>query len=147
MKFSASIAMAPPEHYIPVAREAEKLGYHAIVLPDADIENTVSSLMGAAYGSCGERCMAISVAVAVGDDTADELVSKLKQELAGLKVGNGCDNDNDMGPLVTGPHRDQASAEEPTRILAPPRMAKPPVPPSTLARFPRVSRSNRCQKP
>jgi len=82
---------------------------HAIVMPDADMDNTVSALMGAAYGSCGERCMAISVAVAVGDDTADELVAKLKNELADLKVGNGCDNSNDMGPLITGPHRDKVS--------------------------------------
>jgi malonate-semialdehyde dehydrogenase (acetylating)/methylmalonate-semialdehyde dehydrogenase len=80
---------------------------HAIVMPDADLDNAVSMLMGAAYGSCGERCMAISVAVAVGDDTADILVSKLKDELAGLRVGNGCDSGNDMGPLVTGPHRDK----------------------------------------
>jgi len=80
---------------------------HAIVMPDADMDNTVSALMGAAYGSCGERCMAISVAVAVGNDTADTLVSKLKSELADLKVGNGCDNSNNMGPLVTGPHRDK----------------------------------------
>jgi len=80
---------------------------HAIVMPDADMDNTVSALMGAAYGSCGERCMAIAVAVAVGDDTADTLVAKLKDELADLKVGNGCDNSNDMGPLITGPHRDK----------------------------------------
>ncbi len=80
---------------------------HAIVMPDADMDNTVSALMGAAYGSCGERCMAISVAVAVGDDTADTLVGKLKAELAVLRVGNGCDNSNNMGPLITGPHRDK----------------------------------------
>jgi len=80
---------------------------HAIVMPDADMDNAVSALMGAAYGSCGERCMAISVAVAVGDDTADALVSKLKAELGELKVGNGCDNSNDMGPLVTGEARDR----------------------------------------
>ena len=80
---------------------------HAIVMPDADMDNTVSALMGAAYGSCGERCMAISVAVAVGDETADILVGKLKDELAGMKVGNGCDNSNDMGPLVTGDARDR----------------------------------------
>jgi malonate-semialdehyde dehydrogenase (acetylating)/methylmalonate-semialdehyde dehydrogenase len=80
---------------------------HAIVMPDADMDNAVSALMGAAYGSCGERCMAISVAVAVGDDTADTLVGKLKNELAHLKVGNGCDNSNNMGPLITGPHRDK----------------------------------------
>ena len=80
---------------------------HALVMPDADLDNAVSSLMGAAYGSCGERCMAISVAVAVGEETGDALVAKLEQELAGLKVGNGCDNSNNMGPLVTGPHRDK----------------------------------------
>ena len=80
---------------------------HAIVMPDADIDNAVSALMGAAYGSCGERCMAISVAVTVGDETADELVSKLKKELAVMKVGAGCDNNNDMGPLVTGEARDR----------------------------------------
>jgi malonate-semialdehyde dehydrogenase (acetylating)/methylmalonate-semialdehyde dehydrogenase len=80
---------------------------HAIVMPDADMDNTVSALMGAAYGSCGERCMAISVVVTVGDETADTLVNKLKDELADLKVGNGCDNSNDMGPLITGPHRDK----------------------------------------
>jgi len=80
---------------------------HAIVMPDADLDNAVSALMGAAYGSCGERCMAISVAVAVGEETGDALVDKLKAELAGLKVGNGCDNSNNMGPLVTGPHRDK----------------------------------------
>jgi malonate-semialdehyde dehydrogenase (acetylating)/methylmalonate-semialdehyde dehydrogenase len=80
---------------------------HAIVMPDADMDNAVSALMGAAYGSCGERCMAISVAVAVGDDTAEALVSKLKAELADLKVGNGDDNSNDMGPLVTGDARDR----------------------------------------
>ncbi|MBT8055293.1 MAG: CoA-acylating methylmalonate-semialdehyde dehydrogenase [Xanthomonadales bacterium] len=82
---------------------------HAIVMPDADMDNTVSALMGAAYGSCGERCMAISVVVAVGDDTADQLVGKLKDELSGLKVGNGNDNSNNMGPLITGPHRDRVS--------------------------------------
>jgi len=79
---------------------------HAIVMPDAALDNAVSALMGAAYGSCGERCMAISVTVAVGEKTGDALVARLKQQLAGLKVGAGCDNSNDMGPLVTGPHRD-----------------------------------------
>ncbi|MGK2925338.1 MAG: CoA-acylating methylmalonate-semialdehyde dehydrogenase [Lysobacterales bacterium] len=80
---------------------------HAIVMPDADMDNAVSALMGAAYGSCGERCMAISVVVAVGEETADTLVTKLKDELRHLKVGAGCDNSNNMGPLVTAPHRDK----------------------------------------
>ena len=80
---------------------------HAIVMPDADIDNAVSALMGAAYGSCGERCMAIAVAVCVGDQTADEVVAKLQAELAGLKVGNGTNTSNNMGPLVTKAHYDK----------------------------------------
>ena len=80
---------------------------HAVIMPDADIDNAVSALMGAAYGSCGERCMAISVAVCVGDETADEVVGKLKTELQELKVGNGTDSCNDMGPLVTAAHHDK----------------------------------------
>jgi malonate-semialdehyde dehydrogenase (acetylating)/methylmalonate-semialdehyde dehydrogenase len=80
---------------------------HAVVMPDADIDNAVSALMGAAYGSCGERCMAISVAVCVGDETADTVVNKLKTELADLKVGNGTDTSNNMGPLVTKAHHDK----------------------------------------
>lgn len=80
---------------------------HAIVMPDADMDNAVSALMGAAYGSCGERCMAISVAVAVGEQTADTLVTKLKGALATLKVGDGRDNSNEMGPLITAEHREK----------------------------------------
>ena len=80
---------------------------HAVVMPDADIDNAASALMGAAYGSCGERCMAISAVVCVGDATADTLVGKLKGQLAQLKVGNGTDEANDMGPLVTRAHLDR----------------------------------------
>ena len=77
---------------------------HAVVMPDADIDNAVSALMGAAYGSCGERCMAIPIVVAVGDKTADAVVAGLKAEIAKMKVGPGTDGRNDMGPLVTKPH-------------------------------------------
>ncbi len=80
---------------------------HAIVMPDADIDNAVNALTGAAYGSCGERCMAISVAVCIGDKTADEVVGKLQEQLQDMKVGNGNDTSNDMGPLVTKPHHDK----------------------------------------
>ncbi|MDH3274528.1 MAG: aldehyde dehydrogenase family protein, partial [Gammaproteobacteria bacterium] len=80
---------------------------HAIIMPDADIDNTVRALMGAAFGSCGERCMAISVAVCVGEETADTVVDKLKTELLQLKVGNGTDACNDMGPLITQAHYDK----------------------------------------
>ena len=77
---------------------------HAVVMPDADIANAVSALMGAAYGSCGERCMAIPIVVAVGDATADAVVAGLKAEIAKMKVGPGTDARNDMGPLVTNAH-------------------------------------------
>jgi malonate-semialdehyde dehydrogenase (acetylating)/methylmalonate-semialdehyde dehydrogenase len=77
---------------------------HAIVMPDADIANAVSAMMGAAYGSCGERCMAVPLIVAVGDEVADAMIAGLKTEIAKMKVGPGTDNGNDMGPLVTKPH-------------------------------------------
>jgi malonate-semialdehyde dehydrogenase (acetylating)/methylmalonate-semialdehyde dehydrogenase len=77
---------------------------HAVVMPDADLDNAVSALMGAAYGSCGERCMAIPVVVAVGHDTADALVSRLRTELGKMKVGPGTQEGCDMGPLVTQEH-------------------------------------------
>ncbi len=77
---------------------------HAVVMPDADVPNAVSALMGAAYGSCGERCMAIPLVVAVGDATADAVVAGLKVEIAKMKVGPGTDAGNDMGPLVTKAH-------------------------------------------
>jgi malonate-semialdehyde dehydrogenase (acetylating)/methylmalonate-semialdehyde dehydrogenase len=80
---------------------------HAVIMPDADVDNAVSALMGAAYGSCGERCMAISVAVCVGEETADTVVGKLQEQIASLKVGTGTDNSNHMGPLVTKAHYDK----------------------------------------
>jgi len=79
---------------------------HMVVLPDADMEMAASALMGAAYGSAGERCMAISVAVAVGD-AGDRLVNALKPRIASLRIGPGTAPDIDMGPLVTGEHRDR----------------------------------------
>ncbi|MBA3059812.1 MAG: CoA-acylating methylmalonate-semialdehyde dehydrogenase [Gammaproteobacteria bacterium] len=80
---------------------------HAVLMPDADIANAVSALMGAAFGSCGERCMAIPLVVAVGDATADAVVAGLKAEIAKMKVGPGTDSANDMGPLVTQQHLDK----------------------------------------
>ena len=77
---------------------------HAVVMPDADFDNVASALTGAAFGSSGERCMAISVAICVGDGTADEVVHKLKGSLAKLKVGNGAQAHNDMGPLISEAH-------------------------------------------
>ncbi|MEX0739314.1 MAG: CoA-acylating methylmalonate-semialdehyde dehydrogenase [Pseudohongiella sp.] len=82
---------------------------HAIVLPDADLDNTVNALMGAAYGSCGERCMALSVVVCVGDDLADNLVGRLRDQLKGLKVGPGTDPASEMGPLINQAHLHKVS--------------------------------------
>jgi malonate-semialdehyde dehydrogenase (acetylating)/methylmalonate-semialdehyde dehydrogenase len=78
---------------------------HLVVMPDADMDQVTDALMGAAYGSAGERCMAISVAVAVGDDTADELVSRLAKRIRTLKVGPSRATGMEMGPLVTAEHR------------------------------------------
>jgi malonate-semialdehyde dehydrogenase (acetylating)/methylmalonate-semialdehyde dehydrogenase len=74
---------------------------HAVILPDGDVEQAVDALMGAAYGSCGERCMAISVAVCVGDEVADRSVARLAEKVRGLRIGPGTDNSNDMGPLIS----------------------------------------------
>lgn len=83
---------------------------HAIVMPDADIDNTVTQLMGAAFGSSGERCMALSVAVVVGDEIGDILISKMKKAMEALKVGAYTDNTNDFGPLITQEHKHKVSS-------------------------------------
>jgi malonate-semialdehyde dehydrogenase (acetylating) / methylmalonate-semialdehyde dehydrogenase len=83
---------------------------HAVMMPDADIANAVNALMGAAYGSCGERCMAIPLVVAVGDDTAEAVIAGLKTEIAKMTVGPGTDAKSDMGPLVTKQHFDKVTA-------------------------------------
>src|SRR5207244_3746876 len=77
---------------------------HMIVMPDADMDQAVDALIGAGYGSAGERCMAISVAVPVGKKTADELVRRLEPKIRALKIGDGMDPDAEMGPLVTKQH-------------------------------------------
>jgi malonate-semialdehyde dehydrogenase (acetylating)/methylmalonate-semialdehyde dehydrogenase len=79
---------------------------HLVVLPDADMEQTADALVGAGYGSAGERCMAISAIVTVGD-SAEPLLEKLLPKIAALKIGPGTDNNNDMGPLITAEHRDK----------------------------------------
>jgi malonate-semialdehyde dehydrogenase (acetylating)/methylmalonate-semialdehyde dehydrogenase len=77
---------------------------HMIIMPDADLDQAVDALMGAAYGSAGERCMAISVAVPVGQKTADALMAKLEPKVRALKVAPGTDPEAEMGPLVTKQH-------------------------------------------
>jgi len=78
---------------------------HMVVMPDADIEVAAEALMGAAYGSAGERCMAISVAVPVTERTADELIEAMTPRIRKLKIGPSTDNSSEMGPLVTREHR------------------------------------------
>ena len=80
---------------------------HAIVMPDADLPNVVKALTGAAFGSSGERCMAISVAVAVGHQTATDLVANLKTEMSRLKVGGPQNTNNDFGPLISAEHKEK----------------------------------------
>lgn len=77
---------------------------HMIVMPDADLDQAADALIGAGYGSAGERCMAISIAVAVGD-VGDKLIQKLLPRIDNLRVRNGMEGDADMGPLVTAQHK------------------------------------------
>ena len=80
---------------------------HMLVMPDADLDQVADALMGAGYGSAGERCMAISAAIAVGDEVADALVAKLSPRVRALKIGAGDSPNMDMGPLITAQHRDK----------------------------------------
>jgi malonate-semialdehyde dehydrogenase (acetylating)/methylmalonate-semialdehyde dehydrogenase len=73
-------------------------------MPDADIGNAVNAMMGAAFGSCGERCMAVPLVLAVGDAAADAMIAGLKAEIVQMNVGPGTNNANQMGPLVTKQH-------------------------------------------
>ena len=82
---------------------------HAIIMPDADMDNAVNQLLGAAFGSSGERCMALSVAVAVGDEAADALIAKMSEGMKGLSVGDYSNANNDFGPVITAAHRDKVN--------------------------------------
>jgi malonate-semialdehyde dehydrogenase (acetylating)/methylmalonate-semialdehyde dehydrogenase len=78
---------------------------HMVVMPDADPEDAANALLGAAYGSAGERCMAISIAVAVGEGTAERLIGKLAPKVRELRIGAPTDTETEMGPLITAEHR------------------------------------------
>ena len=80
---------------------------HMVIMPDADLDMAVNALMGAAYGSAGERCMAISVAVPVTDAVADALIARLRPKIEALRIGPASDRASEMGPLVTAQHRDR----------------------------------------
>ncbi|NRA19482.1 MAG: CoA-acylating methylmalonate-semialdehyde dehydrogenase [Oceanospirillaceae bacterium] len=82
---------------------------HAIIMPDADMDNAASALIGAAFGSSGERCMALSCVVAVGDSAADQLIEKLTEGMKSLKVGAYSDSSNDFGPLITKAHLEKVN--------------------------------------
>ena len=80
-----------------------------IVLPDADIDMAADAAVSAAYGSAGERCMAVSMVVAVGD-VADPLIEAIKERIPKVKVGDGIDPSSEMGPLITREHRDKVAS-------------------------------------
>ena len=83
---------------------------HMIVMPDADLDSAADAAVSAAYGSAGERCMAISVLVAVGEGTADAVIAKIAERAAGLTIGDGTDPASEMGPLITREHRDRVAS-------------------------------------
>ncbi|MGV0109995.1 CoA-acylating methylmalonate-semialdehyde dehydrogenase [Arthrobacter sp. CP30] len=94
------------------AKRVQALGgakNHMVVLPDADLDMAADAAISAAYGSAGERCMAISVVVAVGD-IADDLVEAVRSRMAGLRIGPGTDPSSEMGPLITAEHRDRVAS-------------------------------------
>ncbi|MEO1190574.1 MAG: CoA-acylating methylmalonate-semialdehyde dehydrogenase [Pseudomonadota bacterium] len=80
---------------------------HMVIMPDADMDQASDALLGAGFGSAGERCMAISVAVAVGDGVADQILERLEPKVRALKIGPGTDPEVEMGPLVTQQHYDK----------------------------------------
>jgi malonate-semialdehyde dehydrogenase (acetylating)/methylmalonate-semialdehyde dehydrogenase len=104
---------------------------HMVVLPDADVDMAADAAVSAAYGAAGERCMAISVTVAVGD-VGDRLVEAIAARLPKLRIGDGADPDTDMGPLITAEHRDrvagyiEAGAEAGARVVVDGREADVP---------------------
>jgi malonate-semialdehyde dehydrogenase (acetylating)/methylmalonate-semialdehyde dehydrogenase len=80
---------------------------HMVIMPDADLDMAVSALMGAAFGSAGERCMAISVAFPVTDAVADALIARLRPQIEALQIGPANDRATEMGPVVSAQHRDR----------------------------------------
>ena len=108
---STPIARYVYERATALGKRCQALGgakNHMIVLPDADIEMAADAAVSAAYGSAGERCMAVSVVVAVGE-VAEPLIAAIKDRLPNIKVGDGMDPASEMGPLVTREHRDKVA--------------------------------------
>jgi len=115
IKAVSFVGSTPIAHYVysratAAGKRAQCFGgakNHMVVMPDADMDKTVDALIGAGYGSAGERCMAISVAVPVGKGTADRLVAALAPRVESLKIGPSTDGSADFGPLVTKAHLDK----------------------------------------
>ena len=102
--FGVRVSQLPKRHQWNLLARARDI---ARVMPDADIDQAVDALMGAGYGAAGERCMAVSVAVPVGEETADRLVKALAPKVAALKIGPSTDTDADMGPVITEAHKNK----------------------------------------
>ncbi len=115
VKAVSFVGSTPIAHYVysrgtAAGKRVQALGgakNHMVVLPDADIDKAADALMGAGYGSAGERCMAISVAVPVGEETANRLIEELAPRVRALKIGPATDPDAEMGPLVTKQHMEK----------------------------------------
>ncbi|WP_062387243.1 CoA-acylating methylmalonate-semialdehyde dehydrogenase [Demequina iriomotensis] len=110
---STPVARAIYERGTAQGKRVQALGgakNHMIVMPDADLDAAADAAVSAAYGSAGERCMAISVLVPVGEETADALVAKVAERMAGLTIGDGTDPASEMGPLITREHRDRVAS-------------------------------------
>jgi malonate-semialdehyde dehydrogenase (acetylating)/methylmalonate-semialdehyde dehydrogenase len=115
VKAVSFVGSTPIAHYVYTrgtasGKRVQALGgakNHMVVMPDADMDKAADALMGAGYGSAGERCMAISVAVPIGDETADRLVEKLAPRVQSLKIGPSTDREAEMGPLVTKQHQEK----------------------------------------
>ncbi len=115
VKAVSFVGSTPIAHYVytrgtAAGKRVQALGgakNHMVVLPDADMVKAADALMGAGYGSAGERCMAISVAVPVGEETANKLIEELSPRVRALKIGPATDPDAEMGPLVTKQHMDK----------------------------------------
>jgi malonate-semialdehyde dehydrogenase (acetylating)/methylmalonate-semialdehyde dehydrogenase len=115
VKAVSFVGSTPIAHYVytrgtAAGKRVQALGgakNHMVVLPDADIDKAADALMGAGYGSAGERCMAISVAVPVGEETANKLIEELAPRVRALKIGPATDPDAEMGPLVTRQHMEK----------------------------------------
>ncbi|HSK38485.1 MAG TPA: CoA-acylating methylmalonate-semialdehyde dehydrogenase [Arenibaculum sp.] len=115
IKAVSFVGSTPIAHYVysrgtATGKRVQALGgakNHMIVMPDADIDKAADALMGAGYGSAGERCMAVSVAVPVGAETAEKLVEALAPRVRALKIGPATDPDAEMGPLVTRQHMEK----------------------------------------